>query len=306
LEMSLKGSLRYRNDSDINVENEEKLLDETTRLLLVEPAAEIQELQSLLSSFWKDDHPKNVLKEIGERLRTIEGAIVDKFDTVRPDKRDNYDVGELKELMEASEELTSNTLWMYRYPALFITVTIASFCIPLGAALEHVITEHPILGGFPPAISAAAGCIGIQNTAIIVRALGVKLIKGSFMYTFFRYATFSFLLSFGAAITEAIVAWIVVSAFNAHHSEAHPPWSISLFYTDVPVVIFIAMLITGTLAGIMGAGIPLLISWISGIIKKSLDPAHWVAPIETIAQELSAAVLTFYIAESMFRLLPES
>jgi Mg/Co/Ni transporter MgtE len=40
------------------------------------------------------------------------------------------------------------------------------------ALLEDVIKEHPILGGFPPAISAAAGCIGIQNTAIIIRGLG--------------------------------------------------------------------------------------------------------------------------------------
>jgi len=296
----------YRDDVDINVEQEEKILDESTRLLLVEPAAEIQELQSLVAQFWSDDHPNDIIKEIGDHLRNIEGSIVSKYQNIGLNKRERYELGELKELMDASEELTSNKIWMWRYPALFITVMIASFCIPLGAALEHVITEHPILGGFPPAISAAAGCIGIQNTAIIVRALGVKLIKGSPLITFFRYAAISFLLSFGAAITEAIVAWIVVSAFNAHHSEAHPPWSISLFYTDVPVVIFIAMLFTGTLAGIMGAGIPLLITWVSGIIKKSLDPAHWVGPIETIAQELSAAVLTFYIAEKMFRLLPES
>jgi len=290
---------------DINVGSEEKYSDETTRLLFHEPATEVQELQTLVAQFWREDHDKDVLKEIGTRLRAVEGAIVAKYQSIPEKSRDQYDCGELKELMDASDELSSNFLWMWRYPALFITVMIASFCIPLGAALEHVITEHPILGGFPPAISAAAGCIGIQNTSIIVRALGVKLIKGSPLVTFFRYTAISFFLSLGAAITEAFVAWIVVSAFKAHHSEAHPPWSLTLFYTDVPVVIFIAMLITGTLAGVMGAGIPLLIHWISGIIKKSLDPAHWVGPIETIAQELSAAVLTFWIAEKMFRLLPE-
>lgn len=92
----------------------------------------------------------------------------------------------MKELLEASAELKSNYLWMWRFPALLLTVIIASFCIPLATALEHVITEHPILGGFPPAISAAAGCIGIQNTAIMVRALGVKLIKGNPLFTFIR------------------------------------------------------------------------------------------------------------------------
>jgi hypothetical protein len=55
------------------------------------------------------------------------------------------------------------------------------------ALLDHVIIAHPVLGGFPPAISAAAGCIGIQNTAIIIRALGVKLIKTNPLFIFIRY-----------------------------------------------------------------------------------------------------------------------
>lgn len=72
---------------------------------------------------------------------------------------------------------------------------------------------------------------------------------------------------------------------------------------DVPSVIFFAMLITGTMAGVMGAGIPLLVHWFSTLINRSLDPAHWVGPIETIAQELCAAVLTFWIAERVFNFL---
>jgi len=206
----------------------------------------------------------------------------------------------MKELIEASDELSSNFLWLYRFPALMITVAIASFCIPLSASLDHVIEEFPILSGFPPAISAAAGCVGIQNTAIIIRAIGVKLIKGNPLFVFLRYAMISFFLSLGAAIMETIVAWIVVSAFQSTHTDT--PWSLKILYTDVPVVIFIAMTLTGTLAGIMGAGIPLLVTWISQKTHKSLDPAHWVGPIETVAQELSATVLTFYIAQQLFLL----
>jgi hypothetical protein len=36
-------------------------------------------------------------------------------------------------------------------------VLIAGACIPLAETLDEVIVNHPILGGFPPAISAAAG-----------------------------------------------------------------------------------------------------------------------------------------------------
>jgi len=208
----------------------------------------------------------------------------------------------MRETLEASAEITSNVQWLWRYPALFITVAIASSCIPLSAALDHVLTEYPILSGFPPAISAAAGCIGIQNTAIIIRAIGVKLIKGNPLFVFIRYALISFFLSLGAAIMETIVAWIVVSAFHGTHPDNEGPWSFSILITDVPIVIFIAMLITGTVAGIMGAGIPLLVVWVSKKINKSLDPAHWVGPIETVAQELSATVLTLWVAERLFQL----
>jgi hypothetical protein len=46
------------------------------------------------------------------------------------------------------------------------------------------------------------------------------------------------------------------------------PWQ--LIVQDVPVVIFIAMLCTGTLAGVIGAGIPILINYISLKTKKHL------------------------------------
>ncbi len=35
--------------------------------------------------------------------------------------------------------------------------------------LDRVIEEHPVLGGFPPAISAAAGCIALQNTGNFIK-----------------------------------------------------------------------------------------------------------------------------------------
>jgi len=41
----------------------------------------------------------------------------------------------------------------------------------------------------------------------------------------------------------------------------------------------------------------MLVTWLSEKIKKRLDPAHWVGPIETVAQEFSATVLTLYVAE---------
>jgi len=274
-------------------------------LLQNEPSQELSELRTLITELWQQPEPrKDVIKEIGLRLRAVEGAVVNKYQQFSKEKKATYELGEMKELIEASDELSSNLLWIYRFPALMLTVAIASSCIPLSASLESVIAEFPILSGFPPAISAAAGCIGIQNTAIIIRAIGVKLIRGNPLFTFIRYAVISFLLSLGAAVMETIVAWIVVSAFESSHTET--PWSFKILYTDVPVVIFLAMCFTGTIAGIMGAGIPLLVTYISKKIKKSLDPAHWVGPIETVAQELSATVLTFVIAQQLFALLPDS
>jgi len=62
---------------------------------------------------------------------------------------------------------------------------IASSCIPLASTLEETLKSTPILAGFPPAVSAAAGCVGIQNTAIIIRALGLRLIQPSWRVLLF-------------------------------------------------------------------------------------------------------------------------
>jgi len=265
-----------------------------------EPAKELEEIHTLVHDLFQNTAEKDAIKQISLRLRAVEGSIIAKYEEIPKEKKLEYNLGEMKELIEAGEEVTSKFLWLYRFPALMLTVIIASSCIPLTATLDHVLEEYPILSGFPPAISAAAGCIGIQNTAIIIRAIGVKLIKGSPLVIFIRYAVISFLLSIGAAILEMIVAWIVISIFDNTHS--HPSWSFHLLYTDVPIVIFIAMIVTGTLAGIMGAGVPLLVTWIGTKINKSLDPAHWVGPIETVAQELSATVMTLWVADRIFQL----
>jgi Mg/Co/Ni transporter MgtE len=106
------------------------------------------------------------------------------------------DIGDMRETLDAIQELQGNLKWIFRFPSLVLTVVIASACIPVAQSLEEVITEHPILGGFPPAISAAAGCIGIQNTAIIIRALGAKLIKTSLLNVFLRYMFVSFIKMF--------------------------------------------------------------------------------------------------------------
>jgi len=228
-------------------------------------------------------------------LNEIEGAVCRRYQTCPIGQQKQMDIGDFSETLAAISELRGGFQWVYRFPALFITVIIASLCIPVADSLEDVITEHPILGGFPPAISAAAGCIGIQNTAIIIRALGVKVMKTSRMFAFIRYVLISCALSLGAAVIECFVAWIVVSIKDVEEYE-NAPWSVSLLLTDVPIVIFFAMFVTGSLAGIIGAGVPLFISFFAELINKKMDPAHWVGPIETVAQELCAAALTFWIA----------
>ena len=93
-----------------------------------------------------------------------------------------------------------------------------------------------------------------------------------------------------------VVAWIVISAYDADGDGN--AWTVGRFYNDVPIVIFFAMFVTGSLAGIIGAGVPLGVTYIGEKIHKHVDPAHWVGPIETVVQELSATMLTFWIADT--------
>jgi len=262
-----------------------------------EPKEQVKELGERLHEFWRGDFEADVVKHISELLRDIEGAVCKKYNSIPPETQKKMKLGDIGESLEAAKELSGSWKWLVRFPALLITVAIASFCIPVANSLDEVIINHPILGGFPPAISAAAGCIGIQNTAIIIRALGVKLVTGSRLAVFGRYCFISLCLSLGAAVIEAFVAWIVVSV-EASEGALNDPYSFNLLVTDVPIVIFFAMLATGMLAGCIGAGVPLLISKISQVLNRNMDPAHWVGPIETVAQELCAASLTFWIAKT--------
>jgi len=274
-------------------------MSESERLLdtpIKEPADDIRELEKHLSALWKGEYDLDVVKRISDSLRSIEGAVVRKYEKIPPAEQKKMNIGDLGETLDAVNELQKGTRWVWRFPALMVTVVIACGCIPLASALENVIVEHPVLGGFPPAISAAAGCIGIQNTAIIIRALGVKLLTQRRIFIFLRYCMISGALALAAAIVEAVIAWIVVSVNPSGVSD--DPYSLALLLTDVPIVIFFAMFITGSLAGIIGAGVPLLVDWVSFKTKHHFDPAHWVGPIETVVQELSAAMLTFWIADT--------
>eukprot|EP01114_Cavostelium_apophysatum_P014725 TRINITY_DN3887_c0_g1_i1.p1 TRINITY_DN3887_c0_g1~~TRINITY_DN3887_c0_g1_i1.p1 ORF type:complete len:288 (+),score=25.65 TRINITY_DN3887_c0_g1_i1:216-1079(+) len=260
-----------------------------------EPIEELKRLQKCVETFYRGDYDFDVVRNISESLRSIEGSVCRRYERLPKETRKSMDIGDMKETLDAISELRGGIGWLFRFPSLIITVAIASFCIPIADQLEDVIVQHPILGGFPPAISAAAGCIGIQNTAIIIRALGVKLVKTNRMIVFLRYCLISCCLSLGAAIIECIVAWIVISAKKDHDVDDQP-WSFDLLISNVPIVIFFAMFVTGTLAGLIGAGVPLLIVKLSEMIHKKMDPAHWVGPIETVVQELCAAMLTFWIA----------
>jgi hypothetical protein len=57
------------------------------------------------------------------------------------------------------------------------------------------------------------------------------------------------------------------------------------------------MILTGFFAGMIGAGIPLLVVYVARKTKAPLDPAHWVGPIETVVQEFCAALAAFGFAD---------
>jgi len=272
------------------------LPDDMPLLVDIEPKKEVEHLKDAVRRFYSGNYENDIVKEIITQLRAVEARVCAKYEMIPDDQKKEMDIGDMRETLDAMQELQGNLKWIFRFPSLIITVIIACACIPIATTLEGVIEEHPILGGFPPAISAAAGCIGIQNTAIIIRALGSKLIKGSHLMVFLRYAFISLALALGAAFIESAIAWVVVSALDK--DAEHPPWSGERLVKDVPIVIFFAMFITGSLAGIIGAGVPILVTYLSDKFQKHADPAHWVGPIETVTQELSASVLTFWIADT--------
>ena len=153
---------------------------------------------------------------------------------------------------------------------LLIAFIIASYFQP---TLEKFI----LLAAFMPAVMATGGSVGIQTSAIIIRALGTGSISIS---QAFRVIISELQLSLILGIICGLVAGVLCFFLTGDKSLG-----LNFFY-----VIFVSLSLASLMSAFFGASFPLLLD------KIKSDPANGSGPFVTMANDLFSAVAYLLIA----------
>lgn len=153
---------------------------------------------------------------------------------------------------------------------LLIAFIIASYFQP---TLEKFI----LLAAFMPAVMATGGSVGIQTSAIIIRALGTGSINIS---QAFRVIISELQLSLILGIICGLVAGVMGFFLTGDKSLG-----LNFFY-----VIFVSLSLASLMSAFFGASFPLLLD------KIKSDPANGSGPFVTMANDLFSAVAYLLIA----------
>ena len=153
---------------------------------------------------------------------------------------------------------------------LLIAFIIASYFQP---TLEKFI----LLAAFMPAVMATGGSVGIQTSAIIIRALGTGSISIS---QAFRVIISELQLSLILGVICGLVAGVMGFFLTGDKSLG-----LNFFY-----VIFVSLSLASLMSAFFGASFPLLLD------KIKSDPANGSGPFVTMANDLFSAVAYLLIA----------
>ncbi len=153
---------------------------------------------------------------------------------------------------------------------LLIAFIIASYFQP---TLEKFI----LLAAFMPAVMATGGSVGIQTSAIIIRALGTGSISIS---QAFRVIVSELQLSLILGVICGLVAGVMGFFLTGDKSMG-----LNFFY-----VIFVSLSLASLMSAFFGASFPLLLD------KIKSDPANGSGPFVTMANDLFSAVAYLLIA----------
>ena len=153
---------------------------------------------------------------------------------------------------------------------LLIAFIIASYFQP---TLEKFI----LLAAFMPAVMATGGSVGIQTSAIIIRALGTGSISIS---QAFRVIVSELQLSLILGVICGLVAGVMGFFLTGDQSLG-----LNFFY-----VIFVSLSLASLMSAFFGASFPLLLD------KIKSDPANGSGPFVTMANDLFSAVAYLLIA----------
>ena len=165
-----------------------------------------------------------------------------------------------------------------RLPWLLVTLIgeiIIAFII--WANFSGTLENFILLAAFMPAVMATGGSVGIQTSAIIIRALGMNTINTSqAIKVIFSELKLSLVLGAICGLIAGLSGFYI----NGTTDESFK------FFT----VIFYSLSLASVMSAIFGAAFPLMLN------KFKIDPANGSGPFVTMANDMFSAISYLFIA----------
>ena len=134
-----------------------------------------------------------------------------------------------------------------------------------------------LLAAFMPAVMATGGSVGIQTSAIIIRALGMGTINTSqAVKVIFSELKLSLVLG-------AICG--LIAGLSGFYINGDAQYGFKFF-----TVIFFSLSLASVMSAIFGAAFPLILN------KLKMDPANGSGPFVTMANDMFSAISYLFIA----------
>lgn len=165
-----------------------------------------------------------------------------------------------------------------RLPWLLITLLgeiIIAFVISM--YFSGTLEDFILLAAFMPAVMATGGSVGIQTSAIVIRALGMGTINTSQAVKVI-FSELKLSLALGAIC--GLIAGLSGFFINGDSEEGEK------FFT----VIFFSLSLASVMSAVFGAAFPLILN------KLKMDPANGSGPFVTMANDMFSAISYLFIA----------
>lgn len=140
-----------------------------------------------------------------------------------------------------------------RLPWIFFNLMAGVFIAGIIAQFEATLTTYAILAAYMPIVALLAGNSGAQSLAVIIRSMAVgDLPHGRAPRAVRREVAVGFINGTIIAISSALLAAITVGLYTSESVAAIAP-------IEIGVIIFISVWVSFLVAGLVGAGIPVLL-----------------------------------------------
>ena len=141
-----------------------------------------------------------------------------------------------------------------RLPWILFNLVIGLFIAGVIAQFESTLARYAVLAAYMPIVALLAGNSGAQSLAVIIRSMAVGgLPHGRAMRAIRREVAVGLIDGTIIALVAAILAAATVGFYSNQAGAAIAP-------TEIGVIIFIAVWVAFLVAGLVGAGIPVLLS----------------------------------------------